>query len=247
MKAVLVCIFMIAVCLCAKVYGQENDSTFYLNIGKAKARFAYEIIDQRQPIIIDTLRYVSPHENIDSITRHEDRLYMLPPNTYTYVRFNINTLEDFEELRYDSIAHQRTLTLLDTTVRGAMVKKGMKLDTVFMINALTLEEFDTVVQFPRPQYTTRTEMSYGEFLAFIKNKIEFKCGAISYPVSKAGIYFESPDKYDFIYPISSKDIAAKTASLVKGGYVMLYIEMAGNDDIEVEANGKYIARIDIRK
>ena len=247
MKAVLSCIFLILVCLCTEVYGQENDSTFYLNIGKAKASFIYQVIDQRQPIIIDTLRYVNPHENIDSITRHDERLYMLPPNTYTYVRFNINTLENYEELRYDSIAHQKTLTLLDTAVRGAMVKKGMRLDTVFMINPVTLEEVDTIEQFPIPQYTSRTEMNYAEFLTFIKNKIELKSGATSYPVSKAGIYFESADKYDFIYPIVSKDIAAKTASLVKGGYVMLYIEMAGNNDIEVQANGKYIARIDIRK
>jgi hypothetical protein len=247
MKAAFVCIFMTVVCLCTQVHGQENDSTFYLNIGKAKAKFIYQVIDQRQAIIIDTLRYVSPHDDIDSITRHDERLYMLPPNTYTYVRFNINTLENFVELRYDSVVHQRTLALLDTDVRGAMVKKGMRLDTVYMINPVTLEEVDTIEQFPIPQYTSRTEMNYVEFLAFIKNKIEFKNDSISYTASKAGIYFESADKYDFIYPIVSKDIAVKTASLVKGGYVMLYIEMAGNNDIEVQANGKYIARIDIWK
>ena len=248
MKIRFILLFLCLSYAIANAYSQHsNDSIVYLNIGKAKAKFIYSVIGQKCPIVIDTLRYVSPHDNIDSITRHEDRLYILPQNTYTYVRFNINTLENFEELRYDSIAHQRTLILLDTSVRGAMVKKGMRLDTVFMINPVTLEEVDTIEQFPIPQYTSRTEMSYAGFLSFIKSKMEFKNTTQTYTVSKTGIYFESADKYEFIYPVSASDIAAKTASLAKGGFVLLYIDLAGDNDINVEINSKYIARIDIRK
>lgn len=150
----------------------------------------------------------------------------------------------------DSIVDQHVLTLSDTSLHIWKLKPPYALDTVTMINPVTLQEQTKIVKQESVEYNIETEMSYFDFLLLLKSKFELHNPQKRLRVSSYGIRYESPTDKSMIwikYPETSQGVITKLNCLDKGGTILLYLEYADHDAVRIDAGGRYLALIHIKK
>lgn len=149
----------------------------------------------------------------------------------------------------DTVIDQHILTLTDTSRRIWKLKPPYALDTITMIDPVTLHEQTKVTEQTSVAYNVETEMSYFDFLLLLKTKFELHNPQKRLRVSSYGIRYESPTDKGMIwvkYPETSQGVISKLNCLDKGGTILLYLEYADHDGVRIDASGRYLALIHIR-
>jgi hypothetical protein len=219
-------VLLIAMCISYAAFSQANGSFYTIQLGKKICLFKYQ-------------------EKADSTYVETDSAH----SKTIVTQINAVTLAENIKWVKDTVVLRKSLSLQDGDHKIVKVNYALIIDTITMINPVTLEETIEVKKRDTIPYHIETEMTYSDFLILLKSHFELKNPQRNFRVYSYDIYYETATQGGMIkvkYPATSEGVITKLNALTKGGFILLSLNAADHDEVPIDAQGRWLALIHVR-
>ena len=123
-------------------------------------------------------------------------------------------------------------------------------DTIVKTDPVTNEKDMNIQVHKHAKYHVETHMAYFDFLQHLKSKFELSGTSKPLHTSSFKLYYESETGGGIVevkFPDTGDNIISKLDGLDKGGFVLLSLEGAERDQIDIDDQGRFMALIHIKK
>ena len=221
-------VLLLGVISCA--YSQANGSFFTLQLGKKTCLFKYE-------------------EKPDTTMIGVDSTHRMDNGIIEVTQLNPVTLEEkILLMKKSKIIMSQSLTLLEKTIRTKPIRVGEIIDSFSEENLQPQDKY-SYIEHNKPDYCVETEMTLLDFLDILKSRFEFKNPERNFCASSYLLYYETPTSDGHIsvkYPDTGDKFTSRLYCLSKGGFILLSIREADNNNIHINTDGNFLALIHIK-